>query len=363
MTEKISAWQFMILTIFFGIIFTAGPYDIVLEAKQDSWIGIVMGVGMGGLLVWLYYALSLRYPAMTMVQMCERVLGRWLGNIVVLFFAIANFQFLAGNLFFNAVFTTTTILPDTPMYAIIIFTTIIIVYLMRTGIETVARAGELFFLATLLLLVIFYATISPQFEIERLQPVFQTDIKTLLRSSIMYSAGNIFPLVSMLMIIPAHLNSSKKGFVMFGFGILIAGIITILNTLLEIGVLGVDLSTLYQYPIFILAKRISVGQFFERVEIIITIIWILTTIYRIYILFYSSVQACTQLFGLPDYRPLVLPFSTIFVSLSVIENSNPQFIQRFIMYSWMPAISILAVIVPLLLLIVSSFRSSKRRTG
>lgn len=356
--EKINTRQLIVLIVFFvmGTIVVSGPSEITEAAKQDSWISSLLGTGVGFMLVWIYYALSKRYPNMTMVDICEQALGKWPGKFIAILYTIVIFQFSAGMCYHNAVFTTTTILPDTPMPVIVLITLCVIIYMIRIGIEPIARAGEIFFPLVILLLLIFIAGISPQMKIENMQPFFESSFKDLLSGGFRYARSNLLPLVSIWMILPVHVNHQKKGYAGMLIGILLSGIIMLSITVTSISVLGVNLTVLYQFPTYILAKKISIGHFFERVEIILATIWIITIVFKIYLLYYAANRAFSRIFGLPNSRFLVIPISMIFFVVILVEHTSPQFVRNFITFAWQPTIIIFAILLPLSLLIFSWIR-------
>lgn len=56
------------------------------EAKQDGWIGAVLGVAIGLIIIWFYSKLGLLFPEKTFVEMHENLFGKWIGKMISLFF-------------------------------------------------------------------------------------------------------------------------------------------------------------------------------------------------------------------------------------------------------------------------------------
>lgn len=90
---KISTYQLLILTILFtiGTAILVIPSVMAATAKQDAWIAALVGVGAGLLLIWLYNTITILYPQMTLVEIMETLLGKWLGKSVALLFMVTFF--------------------------------------------------------------------------------------------------------------------------------------------------------------------------------------------------------------------------------------------------------------------------------
>lgn len=98
---KISARQLMILTTLYtvGSAILIIPSGMAFVAKQDAWIAALAGVGGGPLILYLYIKITSLYPQMTLIEIMESLLGKWLGKAV-------------GLLFFTTIFIISSIYPS-----------------------------------------------------------------------------------------------------------------------------------------------------------------------------------------------------------------------------------------------------------
>nr|WP_051029607.1 GerAB/ArcD/ProY family transporter [Brevibacillus massiliensis] len=144
---KISARQFFVLVAFYSIgtsiLIIPGP--LAEMVKQDAWIAGIAGVGISLLLVWLYSSLGSRLPELTLVEMCEKILGKWLGKAVSATFVFFALIEAAELLYFLGDFLTTQIMPRTPPEAINILVFTVVILAVRLGLEPLARTAEIFF--------------------------------------------------------------------------------------------------------------------------------------------------------------------------------------------------------------------------
>lgn len=355
---KISPQQFGILVIFYsiGTAILIIPAQIASIAKQDAWIAATLGVGLALLLVVLYTALGNRFTDKTLVEINEILLGKWLGKLVSLSFVVFSLIGAAILVIIVGNFLTTQIMPETPIEAIHILFVAIVVMAVRLGIETIARAAEIFFPWFVFLFFMLVVFISPQIEVENLQPVFETSVKPMIHASI--SLISIFSLSSIifLMIFPVSVNQPKQAQKAFFWGTFIGGIFLIIIIALTILVLGVDQTARHIYPSYALARKINVADFLQRIEAIMAVMWFITIYFKLVMYFHVTVIGLSQILNIKDFRPLTLPLGVILVSLSLIIYPNIIYAAKWTKETWLPYALTYGLFLPLLLLVVAKFR-------
>ncbi|SDN03743.1 spore germination protein KB [Paenibacillus sp. yr247] len=355
--EKIGSRQFTILVIFFtiGSSILISPSMLTGEARQDAWMASILGIVVGIGLVYLYQKLGARFPESTLVHMNEIILGKWLGKIVSLLTCF--FFLLLASLVLRNIgdFMTSMIIPDTPIQFIHIIFLSISVIGIRLGIETIARAGEVFFPWLMLFIFIIGITLVPLIKLKHIQPIGENGVKHIILATYHFVGTPFLELIVLLMILPCanHIKSIGKTFVI---GVLIAGVVLFLLTALSVLVMGVDITTRQIYPTYILAKKINVGKFLERLEVIVAGIWFLTIYFKLTLCFYAATLGLSQTFRLTEYKPLTLPLGMLIVSLSILVYPNITYFQNFASQSWPPFAFCYGFVLPVLLLITAKLR-------
>ncbi|MGG3805546.1 GerAB/ArcD/ProY family transporter [Metabacillus fastidiosus] len=359
---KISSRQFLILVILYtiGTAILIIPSSIAQEAKQDAWIAAIIGVGLGLLLVMLYISLGNIFPNMTLIEMLEQILGKWLGKAVSISLILFSLTTAAELLYFIGEFITTQMMPETPVEAVYILLTFIVVIGIRYGLETVIRSAELLFPWFIFLFIILVALIAPQIEVENIQPVFDIQLKPMIRAILLFTGVVALPLFVFLMIFPVSINKSKQAKKAFFLGMLIGGMFLVIIIALSLLVLGVETTIRQVYPSYALAKIANIGNFMQRIEAIVAFIWIITIYFRLMIYFYLTVIGLAQTLNLKNYRPLTLPLGIILVVIARIVHPNTAHSIEFNVKIWVPYISIYGLFLPLLLIVIAKIR---KKTG
>lgn len=194
----------------------------------------------------------------------------------------------------------------------------------------------------------------PQIKIENIQPVFAEGLKPIILGTY-HSWGNPLQLGILLMIMPYVSNNAemKKAFYK---GYLIAGIIITILITLTILVLGAGMTARQTYPSYMLGKKISIGAFIQRIEVIVAIIWMLTLYFKLTILYYVLSLGLAQVFGLKSYKVLTIPLAFLIITFAIFMSPNIVHLHLFVETALTPYSLTICIILPLLLLVIGKMR-------
>ncbi len=359
--EVISSRQFTIITFLLsiGTAILIIPSSIASSSKQDAWIAASIGVVLSLLVVKLFVTLGDQTPTLNFIEANEKLLGRFFGKITVVGF-LSLTLFAGGELlYFIGAFMKTEVMPETPTMAFALLFIIIIMYATYLGIENFARSAEILFPMFVLIFIFFVVSITPQIKFENIQPIMEASKTSILYSIIRFVSVFSFSLVMLLMIYPASVNvqqSSKKGFYI---GMLLGGFVLVTLITLSILVLGPANTASRTFPSYALAQRISIGNFLQRIEIIMAFMWIVSIFIRTFMYFYTTVVGIAQIMKLKDHRPLILPMGIIMVGLSQIVHPDIVHSNIYNDEIWPIYAFVCTILLPILLLIVAVIRNRK----
>lgn len=318
---KIASRQFRVLVIQFtiGTSILITPSSLAQVAKQDAWLASLIGVGGSLLVGWVYCALASRFPGMTLAEYTELILGKWLGKAASFLFYF--FVFLLGAFMLRVMgdFMTTQIMPETPIEALMILFVGVVVMAARMGIETFSRAAEIFFPWMIFLFFFLVVLLAPQADIKRIEPVLEDGLKPVMLAA--FHFFSLQELVVFLMLFP-FVNRIHEARLAFLSGAAIGGIMLVVITTLSICVLGSEMNARSMYATYSLAKKINVGNYLQRMEVIVAIIWLLSIFFKTVLCFYSCALGIAQTMRLRDYRPLTLPLAMAMVLLAIVIYDN-----------------------------------------
>lgn len=347
--------SFFIMTTMFtiGTSILISPSGMASIAKQDAWMASIVGVALNVLCALLYVALGDRYPRQTFVQYSRSALGAWAGTAVGLLFVL--FLILLCSLMLGdvGVFITSQIIEETPTEVVKILYMAVIIFGLRLGLKVFSLAAEMYFLLGMSLLVMLIVTLAYKYKFENLLPLMEFGIKPIIEGGINFSS--LQEMVVLLMIYPyvAGRRARKQGLV---FGTLLGGFALIVITASSVLVMGASLTAAQFFPAYLLARHVTLGQFFERLEGMMMFIWILTMYVKITITFFAATVGVSQLFGIRDERPLMWPLAIFVIVLALVCYPNVLYVHNMLATVW-PAFSyVFLAAFPGLLLLVGALR-------
>ncbi|MFE8702866.1 endospore germination permease [Cytobacillus sp. FJAT-54145] len=360
-TVHISPRQFMILIALFvvgsAVLFI--PTILAGVAKQDAWISCIIGILCGVLLAWFYGSFSKVKPEMSYIELAEFAFGKW-GGIGIALLTFTFHIMLASILLWDiGDFLVTQILVGTPIEVIYyMFIYVSIVYATSLGIEPIARSAEIFFPWVIILFGVIAVFTLPEVDKNNILPVFEQGPMPILYGAY-YMIG--FPFVEMvlLLMITPYISDQKKVVPSFIFGVLLGSVILFVLTLLSILVLGSDFSSRNEFPIYVLGKKISIGEFLERIEVVVAIIWFISIFFKLSLVGHSFIIGMSQILKMKDYRPLTFPFAIFLIALTILSYPSSVYIKEFSKYASTPYMIFVGFIIPAFVLIIAIIKKNK----
>lgn len=362
---KIGSRQFIIFVAIFtiGTTILVTPATVASRAKQDAWMIPLISTGVGVLIIWLYTAIAGLYPNKNIFEINKIILGKLLGMIANIYLIIVFFITITHTIWYVGSFLRIQVLTQAPLYTIYLIYIAVVVYGVRLGLETIIRSAEIIFPVIVLLFILVILLVSPQSNYENIQPFFEHGIKPILSTVILKITILCLPLI-VLLVIPSTWVSPvyyyKKSFII---GYIIGGFIIFVTTLFCLLVLGYKVTSHAQFPTYLLAKKINVLNFFQRLEPIIAGIWIVSIFYRTSLYMYTTLIGLSHMFGLKNYKYITTPLGILALGFSLIAFPNTVYQSEWDASTWVSIILILGVVLPLILLAVGLIKKKKQNVS
>ncbi|SCY32014.1 GerAB/ArcD/ProY family transporter [Alkaliphilus peptidifermentans] len=348
---QISSTQLSILMIGFIL----GSTIIIVpgsNAMQDAWIAYLAAWIGGFLLFSCYYLLYKKFPQKTLVEINHILLGKWLGTIVNILY-IWYFIHLASLVLRNfGEYTLTVTLPETPLWFIMACYVFVTGYSVRSGLEVTARTAELIIPFIFIFQVGIFLILLPYFDISNLKPILAEGLQPVLMASFSVLTFPFGETIILLMILPyLHSSGSVKKTYIFSF--LLAGSILLMGIIRDLSVLGADEIARTLFP-----PHYTIQQIPDlNIDALIGVFFFISGGTKICICYLAATIGIAQLTNSHDHRPFVIPVGIILLGLCIwIYESAPQML-NWAIEIW-PLYSIpFQIVIPLMLLIISFFRT------
>jgi spore germination protein KB len=254
---------------------------------------------------------------------------------------------------------------DTPLFIVNALLMLVIIYAVSKGIEVVARTGELFFVFIYFLAItgFFLIVFSGLIDLNNLKPILEHGIVPIAR--VVFTQTLYFPFgeaIVFSMIFPyITKRKSVKKIGLFAIGL--SGINLAITMAINIGVLGVDLTSRSQFPLLSTIQSIQVAEFLERLDVFFMISLVICIFFKVSIYFYASVASTAVIFKIKEPSKLTYPMGMVVLFMSVTIASNYaehlkeglEFVTRYLHPFFLIAI-------PLLLLGIAFLKNRKNST-
>ncbi|MEK4665131.1 endospore germination permease [Priestia sp. FSL H7-0729] len=355
-TRQLSTLTFMLVV---GDMMLIYPSVITSYAKQDAWICALIGVPLGMALMALIIKLGSMHPEKNLVQLARSTLGFWPGTLFSCFYL---FFFLIGTATHTREvgdFMTSQIFQYTPIRVIILIFVIAIGWAVYHGLETVARTSELLMPIAILFIVILAFCLLPQVDTSNLKPVTDTGVVPIAQGilvSIIYPIGETIPILMILPYVTRSRHLMRDMIISAGLGNLILAILVTISML----VLGPFLTQHNIYASFILSQKISIGGFFERIEVIMASSWLISTYFKAIIYLYAFIVGCAELFKLKQFKMLILPSTLLVYGMANLVAPSLTFIIITIVPYWVDWDTTLGIILPGILFLIALVKSRRK---
>lgn len=276
MKNKINYLQFStlfiigIFTSFLGVSFVG----LMKTAKIDSWISIIIAGIVGCIFIGLFIYIFNYEPSLPLNEKIKKLFGKKIGFMInAIIFLI---MLMTGiNMMYNLInFIVSQFLSETSFFLIGILFSFIIIYINIKGIETLSRTSLILLTINLILYVTSSVGLIPSVEIENFKPILSTGVPDVIIGALIVVSLNILPTISLLIIPKDQIVKKEKYKKFFWISYAIVFILMLLSVVTVIGNLGIELTSVYQYPEYIMLKRVNIFSFLDRIENFIVIQWI-----------------------------------------------------------------------------------------
>ena len=360
---KISSFELLILLILFttGTAILVIPSSMTALSNQDAWLSALIGLAGCAALGYFFVICSRVMRSETLIQYLERIYGKLIGKMIGAAYVFFSFIGTTTLLYYFGNFTTTQILTRTPIELLNLMLAILVMAVVRAGLEVLARTGELLIPWFMFLFIALSILLLPKLQLERISPLYEAGLADHLAAAYNFMAIAGFPLVVFLMFIPRNINRQDRVkwsfFLGTGIGSLIVGVIVLLCIL----VLGASATARQMFPGYVLAKTISLFDIIQRLESVMASMWILTIFFKTALYFYACVVGLAQLFEVKDYRFLVLPLGILAVVFSTVVYPNVSYMTNWDNTYWNSYALIMGFFIPAVTLLIDKIKNRKKQ--
>lgn len=329
------------------------------SAEQDSWLSLLLASVAIIPLVLIYARIIRLYPGSDLFAIFETLFGKIVGKVCVALMSWYALHLASLVLRNFSEFIQITSMPETPQLPLMIAMMLVTAYIAKSGIEALGRWSLV--VLPVVILVVLFTTVSalPKMDFSNILPIMGHDFGTIAEGSF---AIFTFPFAETVLFlgVAGAIKSTDSPYKIYIKAVLAGAAVLLIVVLRNLEILGsATMSTRY-FPSYAAARIIEVGDFFSRIEGVISMNFLLTGVVKITLCLLVAAKGIARLFGIDNYRRLVMPVGILVTALCAIVYDNTMQ-----MFSFLPIYEYYAlpfqIIIPLVVWIVAEIKAKRKK--
>lgn len=338
----------MIVFMMFSAFLGTGAETCLRIAGIDYWMVPIVGTIIGIPIVLMYAYIFNNLGDKDINALNEELFGKKFGkfiNIIILLFVI-SFNLIT---FWNMTsFVSSQYLYNTPIWFVNLLFIVPAIYLIIKGPRIMFRSVLMLFYIAIILYIISALGLGTQVKLTNIQPILADGFAPVLKAVYNYISYMIFPIFFILIIPKNEIDGKnmKKSILITYF---ITSILIFIIMFFVVGVFGIELTTLYQYPSYHILKRVFIGGFIERMENTLSIQWIIVLFISTLFTHYYTTRSLKDIFSMNDKFIIVIVVIIMYLSQYIFKNNT--FSEMFLTKYYPIALGIFLFLIPLIITI------------
>lgn len=328
------------------------------EVNGDMWISTIWATAQGVFMMLLTVWGLQRTSQQSMIEQSSEFLGKWMGKLV----SLIIFVFFVGA--FGVVSITFVyhlmdyFLPEAPILLFIVVMLIVGDYAIYHGLEVVSRMALVGVFSILMLNILLLMGSFSFFDIREMLPVLGSGFWNTVWAS--RHNDTDWAMATMMAAVILPMVKHKKVWARSGVaGIVYAGLFVLMWPILEGGVLSPEVTAQYIVACMQLARSAEIGHFIHRYEMIMIAFFAISLLVQIMMCLLCASHAASHLFGLKDFRPVIIPVSLILGSFGYWIVFDHNRAMTYLTDYWPPLALPIAFGLPILLWVLGFFMKKK----
>lgn len=361
MDKEISLRQitFMYLFISISSILRQVPEALAKEAGRSGYLSplfsIIATIPLTAIIIYLIKS----YPGLNLYEIMVQLMGSFLSKIIIFLYLLWILIGITAKVTAYSLTLQLTLMPKTRSDFFMVILAGMVFYALVRGMKTIFRFSELTLATVLLLFAVMFICAVGRIRSDYLLPVSTVHLKETFFASkhVIAIGGNI--IIALFFADKFGITVTKEQVRKLWFGILTFTVLAFVITLFTFGISGTSLSKNLPFPFYITVKSISFFNIFERFEVLVTLICLLSDFIAISVFAILLSRCFVWLFHLKESFFLFVPMSILVFYLTFYISST-QFEFKFLyQYVIVNLNLIFEYAVPFLLAFLSLIRGKK----
>lgn len=327
-----------------AVIFTPG-----IAAKQDVWLSTVLAMLFVLPILLIYERLLYLFPDKDLFDILQITFGKGIGNIISILYVW--FSFHLGYLVLRnfSDFISIIGLTETPETVSLLCIVALCIGAVKYGIEVMGRWGEIAVIFLVISTLILIMLVINNMDINNLKPILYNGMKPVLKGTFSIFS---FPFAEVVIFTMVFTSFKEKGAPkIYRKGLFLGGILILITSVTDILVLGASMAEVYYFPAHAVARRINIGDFVQRIEIFVSLVFLIGGIIKISMCLLAASKGVAKLLNFKDYRFIVTPIGIMMVNLAILSYESVMEMSKWAVEVWPYYAFLFQVILPIIIFV------------
>lgn len=313
---------FMYLFISISSVLRQVPEALAQEAGRSGYLSPLWSVLATVPLTAIVILLIKSYPGLNFYEIMVQLLGKFLSKIIIFIYLLWILLCITAKVTIYSLTLQFTLMPKTRSDFFMVILAILVFYALIRGVKTVFRFSELALGTILFLFAIMFVCAIGRIRSDYLLPVSTINLKETIYASkhVIAVGGNI--IIALFFADKFGIAVTKEHLRKLWFGIFTFTGLAFIITFFTFGISGTSLTKNLPFPFYITVKSISFFNIFERFEVLVTLICVLSDFIAISIFAILLARCFVWLFNLVESGFLYVPLAIIVFYLTYYVSST-----------------------------------------
>ncbi len=349
----------ILANVIIGVGILSLPRTLAEKAGPDSLIVLAIGSLMFLVIALLIQRLVIKFPRNTIIEITNSIFFKPLGFLVGLGYFVYTFTLVVLEVRAFGEITKNFLLLSTPIEVIMITFLITAVYLVRSGIESIARLSVIILPLSIFPAILAAMVAIPDLDFTYFLPVLRTSWLDMMKTlpNVFFSFLG-FEFIVFIGFFVADTKNIKKTTIRT---VAFVSIVYFIFTAITIARFGVEESQNLIWPVVALFKSVDIpGTLLENIEVVIIATWLLSIFMTIAISYFGATFLLSRLIKSKEQNYFAIALLPLIYFLALVPENIvevSEFMDNFTNYMG----TTFSIAIPAVLLLVSLFRRKPKK--
>lgn len=298
------------------------PQALAMEAGRSGYLSPIISIVATVPLTAIVIFLIKSFPGLNFYEIMVQLIGTFLSKVIILLYLLWLLLVTTAKVTAYSLTLEFTLMPRTRSDFFMAVMIVLVFYALLRGIKTIFRFSELTLGTILVLFVILFICAISRLRTDYLIPISTVNLSGTIMASkhVVSVGGNI--IIALFFADKLGIAITKSQFHKLWFGSFVFTGLAFIVTFFTFGISGTSLTSNLPFPFYITVKSISFFNVFERFEVLITLICILSDYIAIAIFAVLLFRCFEWLFHLEQCEFLCIPLAVIIFYLTYYISST-----------------------------------------